>query len=80
MSTCQYCDQARSVYAANCDGCSARHIARSMTAWNALHANGNGNRSDLTDMVNRMLARVEPKEARRMVLEWWRHDHQESRA
>lgn len=68
------------MYTANCDSCAARAIARSMTAWHALHPKGNGSRADLTEMVNMMLSHLDPKEARRMVLEWWRHDHQESRA
>ena len=68
------------MYTANCDSCAARAIARSMTAWHALHPNGNGSRADLTEMVNMMLSHLDPKEARRMVLEWWRHDHQESQA
>ena len=65
------------MYTANCDGCTARAIARSMTAWRALHPKGNGSRADLTEMVNMMLSHLDPKEARRMVLEWWRHDHPE---
>ena len=68
------------MYTANCDSCAARAIARSMTAWHALHPKGNGSRSALTEMVNQTLAKLDQKEARRMVLEWWRHDHPEGTA
>jgi len=31
-------------------------------------------------MVNRLLAGMDPKEARKLVLDWWRHDHPEGTA
>lgn len=82
--TCPSCAVARvrtsCEYRSDCMGCTARAIARSLTAWNALHKNGNGQRAPLTEMVNRLLAGMDPKEARKLVLDWWRHDHPEGTA
>jgi len=82
--TCPACAVARvrtsCEYRSDCHGCTARSIARDPAAWNALHKNGNGQRAPLTEMVNRLLAGMDPKEARKLVLDWWRHDHPEGTA
>jgi transposase len=71
--TCTCCEQAKvrscAMYRANCKGCTARSIARSFAAWNALHKNGNGNRKPLTEMVNSLLAEIDAKESRKLVLD-----------
>lgn len=82
MKACQDCTQAKAQrwwggYSAACTTCSARAIARSLAAFNALHEHGNGNRDDLRDMVARMLPDMGPVEAKRAVMAWWRHDHEE---
>lgn len=79
MTECDDCREARvrtwGVYRSACAWCKARAIARSLVCWNALHPDGSGNRSALTEMVERMLPNVAADEARRMVLSWWREDH-----
>lgn len=84
MTDCHDCQQARvkawGAYRAQCNGCAARAIARSLTAWNALHPAGDGNRQALTEMVARLLPNVAADEARRMVLSWWREDHPKPKA
>lgn len=78
--TCQACTAARAStlgeYRNGCHGCTARSIARDPAAWNALHKDGNGDRKPLTEMVNILLADMDAKEARKLVLDWWRHDHE----
>lgn len=74
--TCSACDDARQAmhgfYVMGCAGCTARAIAYSQTAWQALHKSGNGDRQALTDMVSRLMPSVDHAEARRMVVEWWK--------
>lgn len=79
MTDCPDCQQARvrawGGYRAKCIWCTARAIARSLAAWDALHIQGNGDRQPLTDLVARLLPNVATDQARRMVLAWWRHDN-----
>ena len=76
---CTDCEQARihtwGIYQAACIGCTARAIARSLTAWNALHPLGDGNRQALKELVDRLMPQTSTDEARRQVVAWWRHDH-----
>jgi hypothetical protein len=84
VTQCDDCTTARvrtwGIYRADCHGCVARSIARSLTAFNALHPKGTRDVESLRDMVARLLPAVPTAEARRMVSEWWQHDRQERAA
>ena len=70
-------------YTTGCHGCTARAIARCLDAFNALHADGRrapADRDKLRALVERLMKDVEPLEARKMVMEWWRRDRQRSTA
>lgn len=78
--TCPECTEARARawwggYRANCNGCTARAIARSLDAFNALAASGTGDKDALRALIGRLMPNVEPAQARRMVWEWWTQDH-----
>lgn len=81
--TCPDCTQARAGmwhgYSYSCPNCCARAVARGLPAFNALHPQGTGERDQLRDTVRRAMPTTDPAEARRMVWEWWRHDHPEER-
>lgn len=62
-------------YASSCLDCTARAIARSLPAFNALHNRGTGNRHDLREAILRAMPNTEYTAARRMVWAWWQHDH-----
>jgi hypothetical protein len=83
-AACDDCTRARAGlwcgYSANCDDCTARAIARSLSAFNALHNRGTGNRHDLRDAILRAMSNTEYAAARRMVWAWWQHDHPEAKA
>ena len=80
--TCADCDKARAAvahggYRSDCQGCTARAIARCLDAFNALHPRGSRQPDDTTklrELVARLMKQTEPKTARQMVMDWWRHD------
>lgn len=83
MTTCEDCALAKAQrwwggYRMGCAGCSARAIARSLAAFNVLHPQGTGDRGELRALLGRMLPELGPVHAKRAVLGWWRHDHEQS--
>lgn len=78
--TCDDCERTRAGlwcgYSSACMDCTARAIARSLPAFNALHNRGSGNRDDLREAILRAMPNTEYATARRMVWAWWQHDHQ----
>jgi len=78
-AACEDCTRSRAGlwcgYRANCADCTARAIARSLSAFNALHSRGTGNRHDLRDAIQRAMPDTEYATARRMVWAWWQHDY-----
>lgn len=76
MSDCQDCTKARAgiwpLFRSNCHGCAARHVARSIEAWNAMHPAGTGEVEPLSRMVDTMLADIPREQAADMVREWVR--------
>lgn len=84
MSECPDCNAATAHvwhggYRSECNGCTARAIARSLSAFNALHDAGTGDREALRQMVITLMPGVELNRARQMVWEWWQRDHAEAR-
>lgn len=80
MIECDYCAAARvrscGMYRIGCHGCIARSIARSLAAFNSLDPKGTGDKEALRAAVARMLPSVPVKDARQMVMVWWREDHE----
>lgn len=78
-SSCEDCTRSRAGlwcgYRTNCDDCTARAIARSLSAFNALHERGNGDRQELREAILRAMPNTEYVTARRMVWAWWQHDY-----
>lgn len=78
-AACEDCTRSRAGlwcgYRANCADCTARAIARSLSAFNALHNRGSGDRDDLRTAILRAMPNTEYATARRMVLAWWQHDY-----
>lgn len=76
---CEDCTRSRAGlwcgYQANCADCTARAIARSLTAFNALHNRGTGNRGELSEAIKRAMPNTEYTAARRKVWAWWQQDH-----
>lgn len=56
----------------SCHGCTARAIARSPQAFDALDRRGSGDRRPLGSMVDTLMADVPRDEAVKMVREWVR--------
>lgn len=81
MSDCEDCARARvgtwCGYHLRCAGCTARGIARSLVAWNALHRLGSGDRQSLRELIATALPEVSTNQARELVWSWWTHDHPE---
>lgn len=81
--SCDFCAAARvglfHGYRASCPDCTARAIARSLPAFNALHNRGTGDRDDLREAIQRAMPNTEYTAARRMVWAWWQHDHPEAK-
>jgi len=77
--SCDFCAAARvglfHGYRASCADCTARALARSLPAFNALHNRGTGNRHDLREAILRAMPNTEYATARRMVWAWWQHDY-----
>lgn len=61
-------------YTARCDGCSARLIARSPFAFDALHERGSGSTWRLRDLIERTMSHVPTQRAKAMVFAWWKQD------
>lgn len=82
--TCEHCTRARAGiwcgYMANCSDCIARALARSLHAFNALHDRGTGDRDELRQAILRALPGIDYAAARRMVWQWWLHDHPDAKA
>lgn len=81
---CEHCRRAKrsppftsGIYDEACDGCVARSIARSLVMFEAIQ---HGRSGELRDAVARLLPKLEMHLARRMVWDWWRHDHPEDAA
>lgn len=76
--SCDDCTRSRAGlwcgYRSTCIDCTARAIARSLPAFNALHNRGTGNRDDLREAIQRAMPDTEYTAARRMVWAWWQHD------
>lgn len=80
--TCPDCDKARARvayggYRSDCQGCTARAIARCLDAFNALHPQGRRAGEDtlkLRELVGRLMTQTESRAGRQMVMDWWRHD------
>ena len=75
MSDCQDCTKARAGhwggYSMGCQSCTARAIARSPEAFEALGARGDTRA--LSAMVDHIMGATDRAEAVRMVREWFRH-------
>lgn len=81
MSDCSDCASAKvrrwhGIYKSSCAGCSARAVARSLAAFNALDPKGTGDKEPLRELVQRVLPQMPMAQARSAVWEWWQHDHQ----
>lgn len=76
--TCPDCTQARAGqwigYRADCQDCTARAVARSLPAFNALDPRGTGERDELRDLIRQAMPNTVAADARRMVWAWWQHD------
>lgn len=76
---CEHCRRAlrsppftAGLYDDACDGCVARSIARSLVMFKAVrHAEA----GELRDAISRLLPKLDVHAARRIVWDWWRHDH-----
>lgn len=80
MTDCPECAKARAskawpIYRSACAQCTARAIAQSPTAWHALHPNGNGKAQPLRLLIAELMPTTPTADARRMVWEWWQHEH-----
>lgn len=79
MTNCTDCTRSRAGlwcgYMPTCQECTARAIARSLPAFNAIHPRGTGERDPLRDLIRRAMPKTKAAEARRMVWDWWQHDH-----
>jgi hypothetical protein len=78
--TCRDCQQAQvqtwwGGYSIGCAGCSARAVARSLDAFNALSPQGTGDKEALRYLITRAMPNIDIAQARRMVWEWWLRDH-----
>lgn len=77
MTACPDCTKARAGtwggYAARCSGCTARAIARSEEAWNAMHPAGSGDVGPLSAMVDKLMGDVPREQAVQAVREWFKH-------
>ena len=82
--SCDHCDRARAGiwcgYASSCDECVGRALARSLHAFNALHPRGSRDREPLREAIQRALPGIDYATARRMVWQWWLHDHPDAKA
>lgn len=82
--TCDHCTRARSGiwggYLSTCSECIARALARSLHAFNALHPRGSQEREPLREAIQRALPNIDYAAARRMVWQWWLHDHPDAKA
>ena len=76
MTDCSDCTKARAGmwcgYCYVCNDCSARAVARSVTAFEAVQSRDSG---DLRAMLARALPGMSYEAARDMVWAWWRLDH-----
>lgn len=76
MSECDNCARARAGmwcgYSATCNDCTARAVARSITAFEAVRHRAT---ADLRAMLARALPGMSYEAARDMVWVWWRLDH-----
>lgn len=61
-------------YSARCPGCSARAIARSLAAFHAWDAMGDGDVQPLRELVERLLPTLSREEAKQAIRRWWDHD------
>lgn len=59
----------------SCAGCSARAVARSLAAFNALDPAGSGDKDALRDLIARAMPGIHYKQAREAVWAWWEQDH-----
>ncbi len=81
MTTCTDCATARlrtwgQYSIPSCNGCVARSIARSLVAFEALkHGATSEALNRLREVVARRMPRVATDQARKLVGDWWRHDH-----
>lgn len=78
--TCPDCNEARAKlwhggYRMACTGCSARAVARSLAAFDALDPAGSGDKDALRDLITRVLPSTPYKHAREAVWAWWEQDH-----
>ena len=62
-------------YRIGCNGCSARAVARSLAAFNALDTMGDGDAEPLRALIVQLLPEMPYADARRLVWDWWRSDH-----
>lgn len=78
QDTCPACTQARvrtcADYRPHCHSCRARSIARSRAAKNAWHEDGDGDTTELVEVIARMLPFQSPESGWRAVFEWWDMD------
>ena len=81
---CDHCTRSRAGlwcgYASSCIDCTARAIARSLPAFDAMHPRGTGERDGLREAIQQAMPDTEYTAARRMVWAWWQHDHQKQEA
>lgn len=82
MKDCHDCTEAMrrtwGGYRADCPGCTARAIARSLAAWRAITKGEDADKKALRELIAKLLPKTSTTEARRMVFGWWNADRQAS--
>lgn len=78
---CEHCTRARSsppytsgAYDDGCDGCVARGLARSLAMFKAIRQS---DANDLQDALARLFPNLAYRDARKIVWDWFQHDHPE---
>jgi len=80
VSACAECDLARGrvwhgIYANWCDGCTARALARSSAAFDAIDERGRRDPEPLRELIARCMPAMPYEAAREAVWDWWQVDH-----
>lgn len=78
--SCDNCTRAKAGmwggYSASCIECTARAIARSLDAFNAISPRGTGRAEPLRELIRRAMPQTPFDTAKAMVRHWWKHDNE----